>query len=167
MTVMPNIPTSTPDDFRLAMRRLAATVSIITARDGDNKAGMAATAVTSLCMSPPSILVCVNNSASVHPLIVASGGFCVNVLHGKQDDIASLFGGKIPQSERFGSAHWRYDENGLPYLDDAQAVIVCQIGDQLQYGTHSVFIGNVVSVKIAGEVSPLVYADGKFSCLKV
>jgi len=165
MPLAADIQDTVPDEFRLAMRRLAATVTIITCSHEGARAGMAATAVTSLCMAPPSILVCVNNSASIHPLLMASRTFCVNVLNDRQHDIARLFGGKVPQAERFVAAGWRHEGDGLPYLDDAQAAIFCDLADELHYGTHSVFIGRVTAVRIAGEIAPLVYADGKFSSL--
>jgi flavin reductase len=50
-------------NFREAMRRLAATVNVVTARSGERCFGMTATAVTSLSMDPVSALVCVNRSA--------------------------------------------------------------------------------------------------------
>lgn len=44
--------------FRGAMRRPAATVTIVTTANSDRGHGMTATAVTSLSMVPPSLLVC-------------------------------------------------------------------------------------------------------------
>jgi flavin reductase (DIM6/NTAB) family NADH-FMN oxidoreductase RutF len=147
------------------MRRLAASVSIITCSHEGKQAGMAATAVTSLSLAPPSLLVCVNCCASIYPLIIASGAFCVNVLNEKQGAIAAVFGGKVPQNERFETAGWKTGHRGLPYLEDAQTVAFCVLEHQLQYGTHSVFVGQVASVRIAGEVAPLIYADGMFSSI--
>jgi flavin reductase (DIM6/NTAB) family NADH-FMN oxidoreductase RutF len=156
-------PAVAPEDFKLAMRRLAASVSIITCSHEGRRAGMTATAVTSLCLAPPSLLVCVNCSASIYPLIIASNSFCVNVLNDRQGAIAALFGGKVPQNKRFGMHGWQASETGLPYLDDAQSVAFCSLEHQLQYGTHSVFVGQVTSVRITGEVAPLIYADGVLS----
>jgi flavin reductase len=48
--------------FRSAMRRLVATVSVVTCADADGWHGMTATAVTSVCIDPPAILVCVNTA---------------------------------------------------------------------------------------------------------
>jgi flavin reductase (DIM6/NTAB) family NADH-FMN oxidoreductase RutF len=147
------------------MRRVAATVTVVTGSHAGVRGGMTATAVTPVCLTPPSLLVCVNSSASIHPLIKGSGAFCVNVLRDGQDAIATLFGGKVAQAERFASEHWAEDAHGLPFLDDAQAAIFCDLADQVSYGTHSVFIGRVNRVWMADAVSPLVYADGKFSRL--
>ena len=60
-----NAPTA-GDSFRLAMRRLAASVTVLTIMRDGRPLGMAATAVCSLSFDPPSILACINRSASLH-----------------------------------------------------------------------------------------------------
>ena len=81
-------------DFKKAMRRLAATVTIISTSDANgNRYGMTATAVNSLAMDPPSLLICVNHSASIHAPLVGRGRFCVNVLTTGHEDLVSAFSG--------------------------------------------------------------------------
>jgi flavin reductase (DIM6/NTAB) family NADH-FMN oxidoreductase RutF len=50
------------EDFKLAMRRLAGGVSIISGAGPDGPLGDTATAVTSSMAEPPSILCCLNRS---------------------------------------------------------------------------------------------------------
>ena len=38
---------------------------------------------------------------------------------------------------------------------------------KFDYGSHAIFIGRVTSVGIHGEVDPLIYVDGKYTCLPV
>jgi len=59
------VPDKLTGDFNQAMRRLAATVTPITAGSGDGRTGMAATAVASATTEPPTLLVAVNRSASL------------------------------------------------------------------------------------------------------
>ena len=51
--------------FRQSMRRLATTVSVITCMSEGSPYGITATAVSSLCVEPPSLLVCLNAKASI------------------------------------------------------------------------------------------------------
>ena len=51
----PAIPDDVPVMFRAAMRRLAASVSIVVARGDDGPVGMAATSITSLTADPPAV----------------------------------------------------------------------------------------------------------------
>ena len=55
--------------FREAMRRLAGTVTVVTVDNNGERHGTTATAVTSLSMSPPSLLVCFNRDSRLHGLL--------------------------------------------------------------------------------------------------
>ena len=62
-------------EFRRAMRSLCSGVSIISAGYKGKQFGMTATAVTSVSMTPPSLLVCINKSARIQIHCWAAGGF--------------------------------------------------------------------------------------------
>ncbi len=48
------------EEMLQSMRRLASSVTVISSANGEQRHAMAATAVTSLSVEPPSLLVCVN-----------------------------------------------------------------------------------------------------------
>lgn len=158
----PVVPAGLADDHRLAMRRLASTATIITSRSRDCRYGMTATAVTSLTMEPPALLVCVNHAAALHSAISCSGHFCVNVLADTHEALCGIFAGQRRGEERFEFGDWRSDAAGLPYLSDAQAAVFCTVDDRLSYGTHTAFVGRVVDVRVRDTVAPLIHQDGKF-----
>lgn len=147
-------------DFKAAMRRLASTVTIVTTRSGEQRHGMTATAVTSLTTSPPSLLVCVSQSASIHDPIGASGQFCINLLACDHHHLVPVFSGKMMGEERFASGDWVADEMGIPCLVDAQANVFCTVVQHMSYGSHSIFIGTVDKVLLFGVTSPLLYQEG-------
>ena len=121
------LPESPAQAFKEAMRRLAATVTIVTAAKGDESYGMTMTAVTSLSMDPPSLVICVNRNASLHPVLAGrqEAPFCVNLLHHDHQDAATAFAGAAERTDRFATGSWEYDESGTPYLADAQASLFC------------------------------------------
>lgn len=149
--------------FCTAMRRLASTVSIVTCQMGDEWHGMTATAVTSVCADPATILVCINQSASIHQPLVLSGHFCVNLLQSDQAEAAQAFSGKLKGSARFALGEWDSDTYHLPALRHAQANIFCTLVETLAHGTHSIFIGSVDGVRTDGQVAPLIYQNGDYS----
>jgi len=152
-------------DFKSAMRRLAATVCIIATADEEGWHGMTATSVTSVSMDPPSVLVCVNTTTSLHKVLHSGTRFCVNLLRASQESYAGTFSSsKIRGADRFTENAWKAndDEDGLPYLMDAQANLFCDIDHMVPYGTHTIFIGRVNSIRIGELVSPLLYADGQY-----
>jgi flavin reductase len=156
------VATHPADAFRSAQRRLASSVAVITAGAGEGAVGMTATAVTSVSMDPPSLLVCVNRSATLHGAVMRTGRFRVTYLRSDQLDVARSFGGGRPQAERFATAPWALEDEGGPGLEDALAACVCRLEEAVDFGTHTVFIGRVQAVA-DGAGLPLLYRDGEYA----
>lgn len=149
------------ESFRRAMRRVASTVNVISLCVDGQPMGITATAVSSISMDPPSLLICINRAASVHAPLGDVSHFGVNVLHRDQETIARMFADRDQQALRFASG-WEVDCGGPPRLADAQAAILCRRIDHHLFGTHSIFIGVVEEVRLRGDVDPLVYLNGDF-----
>lgn len=149
--------------FRAAMRRFATTVSIITCAHGESRFGMSATAITSLSVDPPSLLVCVNKSAATHRVLSRGGRFCVNILRSVHAGLSQAFSGKLKGEDRFRLGNWGQTDEGLPFLADAQANLFCEIVRVVDYETHTVFIARVYSARAQEDVDPLLYQDGKYA----
>lgn len=150
--------------FRLALRGIAATVSVITARDGDRRYGMTVTSLTSLTMEPPALLVCLNRAASLVEAARVTQGFCVNILSKDHQAVSTAFSGGAKGEDRFSVGRWRRDEqSGLPYLEDAQAVLFCRKAAAMPYGTHTILIGDVVNLITQETPSPLLYWNGGYA----
>jgi flavin reductase len=106
------------DAFRTAMRHVAATVYAVTTGHGGGRYGILATAVSSLSFEPPSLLVCVNRSASLHAPLASAEVFCVNVLGLGNRDVAEHFMRPLP-IDRFAVGEWE-ESHGVPVLSTAQ-----------------------------------------------
>ena len=162
MQVPLNEPLAT--QTKLALRRLASAVAVVTCRDGETRHAMTATAVSAMSMQPPSMIVCVNRSTGFHAAISRARDFAINILHRRQVEISAGCGGNARGEDRFGLGGWS-EENGVPVLPESQARIVCSKEHRFDYGSHTIFLGRVTSVGIHGEVDPLIYVDGKYTCL--
>ena len=148
--------------FRQAMRRFASTVTVITGGNATRRHGMTATAVTSLAMNPPSLLVCLNRETLLNDIMIDARYFCVNVLQAEQEDISAAFAGKFSAQERFGVGDWDHTETGLPFLRTAEVNIFCRKSAALPYGSHTILIGEVEDVRLNEGPGPLVYHDGRY-----
>jgi flavin reductase len=155
---------SVKDAFRGAMRRFASTVSIITVESGTERHGTTATAVSSLSFDPPSLLVCINQDSRLHEYLTREARFCINVLHKDNVPAARAFSMPLSSAERFTHGDWRSGEFGAPYLADAQANLFCAKENEIRYGSHTIFIGRVLHVRLRGDVAPLLYRDGAYAC---
>lgn len=148
------------DDFVQAMRRQASTVAIITTTGHEGWSGMVATAVISVCADPPTLLVAINQSASLHPAITAHHHFCVNLLSGKHRDLVKIFSGQRKGRERFEVGEWVNGPRDVPVLENALSSLVCRTVTSVDIGTHTLFIGEVEQVVNHIEIDPLVWVDG-------
>jgi flavin reductase (DIM6/NTAB) family NADH-FMN oxidoreductase RutF len=148
-------------EFRQAMRRVASTVNIITICVDGHPMGITATAMSSLSLEPPSLLVCINRSAAMHALMTDVSHFGVNVLHRDQEHLGRMFADRNLRELRFASG-WTLNTEGPPRLADAQASLLCRRTEHHGFGTHSIFIGVVEDAIVRDDVHPLVYLNGNY-----
>jgi flavin reductase (NADH)/cob(II)yrinic acid a,c-diamide reductase len=152
------------DDFKQAMRHLAGGVAIIATDHAGSRAGLAATAVSSVSADPPTILVCINGQAGAHEAIQASGRFSVNLLARDQHAIARCFSGEtgLRGEDRFSEGRWTSLVTGAPVLEGALASFDCRVSEIVRMSTHSVFFGSVVGVASQAVSRPLIYVHGSY-----
>ena len=149
-------------EFLKSMRYLAASVSIISAKDSNDKPyAMTASSVTSLTLEPPSVLVCINHDASIHDhLLNDEAKFCVNLLKKNQQDIATLCSIKEKEDQRFEDKNWNLDS--VPFLQGSQSNLFCNVKKYLDYETHTIIIGEVYKSHNDDDFDTLMYANGKY-----
>lgn len=149
-------------NFKQSMRNIASPVGVVTTRHGDVRHGLTATAICSVSMEPPSMLVCVNRSASAEKLIAESGAFAINMLSEDQHNVARLFStpGLAPEG-RYAEGDWHHLETGSPVLNGAAVSFDCLVEKCIEWGTHNLYIGRVVAAETFNH-EILLYKDGAF-----
>jgi flavin reductase (DIM6/NTAB) family NADH-FMN oxidoreductase RutF len=157
--------TQVQTELRNGLRRLAKAVVVITSSFEGKRFAMAATAVSELSMEPPSLLICVNKSASISQALQAGSPFAVNILHSSHEAISTRSSGTVKGEERFTLGDWATGMLDVPVLQDAQAVFECRFAKSVSYGTHDIIIGEVTATHTHGAVDPLVYVDGRYVAL--
>ncbi len=145
------------------MRRLTSTVCVVSCTREGEWHGMTATAVTSVCDDPASILVCINGSASIYRPLLESSRFCVNMLHQDQHSVSSAFSGRLRGRDRFAADDWVAGVGDIPRLVRAQAAVFATVSKVILHGTHAIVIGDVEHVVVGEKVQPLLYQDGKYA----
>jgi flavin reductase (DIM6/NTAB) family NADH-FMN oxidoreductase RutF len=171
MTARPHLAEQlTAEDFRRGMRRLAAAVSVISTDLDGEQHGLLATAVCSVSDTPPTLLVCVNRSATACAPIAASGRFCVSVLSEEQHGLARDFL-TVKSPERLGLCEWRRLATGAPAIEGALANFDCEVAQVIQAGSHTIYLGRVVAAALPDPAvesgpdvaAPLLYFDGSYA----
>ncbi|GHT83813.1 flavin reductase [Betaproteobacteria bacterium] len=153
-------------EFRDAMSRLGAAVSVISTDGSAGRFGFTATAVTSVTDTPPTLLVCMNRASYANPHFKQNGVLCVNVLAGDQGEIAAVFANsKISSDERFARTTWETLKSGAPVMQEALVNFDCRIAAVHEVGTHSLFLCEIDAIKQGQQGSGLAYFNRAYHAL--
>ncbi|MGV9268869.1 flavin reductase family protein [Kitasatospora sp. NPDC003701] len=138
-------------------------VTVITSalEDGEPQ-GLTCSSMTSVTLSPPTLLVCLDTNSVTMAVAARRGAFAVNLLHARAAGTARLFATR--NVDRFAQVRWqRTQHSGLPWLvDDALAVAECELVDVQVVGTHAVLFGQVEAITLFDE-APLLYGRRTFA----
>jgi flavin reductase (DIM6/NTAB) family NADH-FMN oxidoreductase RutF/DNA-binding MarR family transcriptional regulator len=156
------LPHVTKEQFTDVMRRFAASVNVVTSADGEQKNGMTATAVCSVTAEPPSALIIVNRSNRSYGTIARTKKFAVNVLANDQRHLAAHFASKFPKP--FSDVPHRSGTTGCPLIEGADAHIECVVIQEVDVGTHTIFVGKIVATGKSNR-APLLYHEGQYHAL--
>ncbi|WP_345816955.1 flavin reductase (plasmid) [Paraburkholderia sp. PREW-6R] len=150
--------------FRNAMAALGAAVNVITTDGPRGRCGITASAVCSVTDSPPTMLVCINQSSYVHDILPGNERVCINVLGANAEEAARVFAGMTGCSmdERFEQCASRVGRSSVPVLDDAIATLEGRIVDSKTVGSHSVFFVEVDHIDTREHGDGLVWFGRQF-----
>ncbi|MGH3240639.1 MAG: flavin reductase family protein [Spirillospora sp.] len=147
-------------EFTRAMSRVPAPVTVATTVDRSGRPwGFTSSSVSSLSLSPPLVLLCLDKTASTHEAFTSATHFMVNVLAEEQSEIARRFA--TSGIERFAAGDTRPAELGLPGIPQAVVRVACSMFKIFDGGDHSILTGCVEATHVADR-APLVYCDRAF-----
>jgi flavin reductase len=146
-------------EFRDAMARLGAAVTLVTTDGPAGKVGITASAVCSVTDTPPTLLVCMNRNSSLNPVAQANGVLCINVLPADSQGLANLFAGftGADRGDRFGEGNWTTLATGSPVLEEAVVALDCDVEEVLEKGTHSVVFARVRAIRLGAPKPALIW----------
>jgi 4-nitrophenol 2-monooxygenase / 4-nitrocatechol 4-monooxygenase, reductase component len=151
------------EQFRDLIGRFASGITVVTTVVDGVPYGTTASAMTSVSLTPPMLLICMNRQSVTGQAISRSGHFAVNVLAEDQGFLADLFARK---GSSFAGLSVTPGRRGAPLLADALAAFECTVTDTVQAGTHSVMIGAVERADGRAGL-PLAYFRGRQGRLSV
>ncbi len=144
--------------FRQVIGRFASGVTIITTRDEAVNYGLTASAVSSLSLDPPMLLVCINRQTGTSQAIAKVKVFAVNILKENQQAIARQFA--TPHPNKFRDIPLTFGTLGVPLLPNMLATLECRVVEEATGGTHAVFLAEIQAAQTE-EGMPLVYYRGR------
>jgi 4-nitrophenol 2-monooxygenase / 4-nitrocatechol 4-monooxygenase, reductase component len=146
------------DDYRACIGQFASGVTIVTTRHDGELFGATASAVCSLSLEPPMLVVCLNRTSSTAAAVQRTGLLAVNILGADQAELARLFAQKGP--EKFDQVEMAETAAGHVVLPAALARLKCRVANTVAGGTHWVFLAEVDDVDVSAG-APLVCYRGE------
>jgi len=138
-----------PIRFRELLGSFATGVAVMTALDSHgHPAGITVSALTSVSLNPPLLLVCVAHDADFHGVITNAAQFGLSILAEDQELVSRRFAADV--NDRFAGIGWTTHATGVPLIEGAVAHVVCATREPHDAGDHTVFFGEVLD----GEVFP-------------
>lgn len=124
-------------------------LALVGSRAGDERNAMTTSWISQLSMEPVLIGIGVDNDAVTHRLISDGGVFTVNLWDADDTKVFVKF--SKPATYEDGTLNGRsFTEasTGAPVFDEAIAWMDCEVRQQLDLGTHTLFIGEVVDTAV-------------------
>jgi flavin reductase (DIM6/NTAB) family NADH-FMN oxidoreductase RutF len=120
-----------------------------------------ANTVVQVTSEPPNISVCINKQNLTHEFITESKVFTVSIL--SQDTPLSFighFGFKSGREvDKLKDINYKLGETKAPIiLDHSLAYLEAKVINQVDVGTHTIFIGELIEADVLGEGEPMTYA---------
>jgi flavin reductase (DIM6/NTAB) family NADH-FMN oxidoreductase RutF len=163
MTAVEESTEVSASEFRQAMGHFATGVTVVTSIGDDGEpVGTTASAVTSLSLDPPLVLVCFDLASLTLRAIRSHGAFVVNVLAAPQEHLSANFARRGLSAAWEGVRH-RPGPTGSPRLHGILAALECTVENRFPGGDHEIVIGRVRDVETGDEsAAPLLYFRGSY-----
>jgi ferric-chelate reductase [NAD(P)H] len=149
-----------PDFDRRAFRDLSYGLYIVTSRDGSRLNGQIVNTVIQVTSDPARVAVIVNKQNLTHEFISRSGLFGVSVLDESAPmTFLGLFGFQSGRDvDKLSQVQFKIGVAGCPLvLEHALSVLEARVIDQIDLGTHTIFIGDTVNAEVLKGGRPLTY----------
>lgn len=124
--------------------------------------GQIANAVFQVTAEPPRLAVSISKSNLTHEYISNSGVFSISVLDVSTPmEFIGLFGFRSGRDvDKLSQVRYEKGTTGCPcVMDNALSMIEARMIGQLDAGSHTIFLGEVVSARVLSDGNPLTYAD--------
>jgi flavin reductase (DIM6/NTAB) family NADH-FMN oxidoreductase RutF len=143
--------------FRGAMQYFCGAVTVISTEHEGHDFGMTATAVCSISDTPPTVMVCINKTASIHQPLSETGRYTISILNESNIGVARIFSSKDENMRRERLNHFT-GRNGRRHIRSALAILHCTVVREVDCGTHTALFAEVdESCVYASEARPLLY----------
>lgn len=144
-----------------ALHRISYGLYVVTSGKEGSCNGQIANTVIQVTSEPVTVAVSVNKQNFTHEYIGKSGVFAVSILAKNTPlEFIGRFGFKCGRdTDKFQGTSYKTGKTGVPIvLDSTVAYLEARVIKEVDVGTHTVFIGELVDADILTDEEPMTYA---------
>ena len=153
------------DDVLALLRRVPAPVAVLTVDTGREQLGLTVSSLVSLSLQPPLVGVSISRQAAMHELLREAGAFALSLLAGGQEWVAQHFARGVPPIAMWRDIETESGAAGAPLVVGAVGWLECRLDAEHETGDHTLFVGEVVGVRLGEAAPPLVRHDSSYRVL--
>lgn len=136
------------------MSSVCTPVSVVTAFDGARPHGTTVSAVCSLSLTPPMVMLALDEHSALLQVLRAAPRFGINILSRSQHGIAGKFA--VKGDYKFRDVDW-VERSGAPRIVDSACWLACEAVQLVPGGDHTVILARVVETDHEDLAAPLTY----------
>ena len=144
-----------------ALHKLSYGLYVIGSREGERLNGQIANTVFQVTAEPPTVAVSINRNNLTHQFIKQSQVFSAAAL-GEATPLSFIghFGFKSGRDiDKLKGINYKIGKTKAPVvIDNAVAYLEAKVIQELDIGTHTIFVGEVIDADILTEDKPMTYA---------
>jgi len=153
------------DPVRRFRGRLASPVTIVTAGDGSQRAGLTVSSLNVIEGDPGSTQIVVGPTTELWSVAGDTGRFIIHVCRAADRHLTEVFAGIRPNPGGIFTGITVIASEWGPIIDDLGDRVYCSVRDRAEIGYSGVITGTIDRVDIADLADPLVYFRGRYRSL--
>jgi flavin reductase (DIM6/NTAB) family NADH-FMN oxidoreductase RutF/rubredoxin len=144
----------------VSLHKISYGLYVVCSKNKEKMNGQIANAIFQVTSKPPTIAVSINTQNLTHDYIKKSKIFTISVLSEETPmKFIGNFGFKSGRIiNKFENVNYKLGKTNVPVvLENAVAYIELKVVDEINVGTHTIFIGRVEDAEILTENNPMTY----------
>ena len=140
-------------------RNLSYGVYIVTTLDGERPTGCVANSAMQITSTPATIAVSINHDNYTNSCIKKSGKFALSIMTENVDPgLIGIFGFQSGKDVNKFDGVKALVKEGISVPEDSCGYIVCNVINQMETETHTVFLGEVIAADVLKDEEAMTYA---------
>jgi flavin reductase (DIM6/NTAB) family NADH-FMN oxidoreductase RutF len=151
------------EDLRAIHGRYPTGIAVVTVDANGQRLGLTLGSLVRLSLDPPLVGFAVSRQAAMHELLREAGGGALSLLAAGQEWLADHFSRGVPPIAMWRGIASEPGASGAPLLVGALGWLECALRDEVDAGTHTFFVCDVLRAEPGVDAPALVRARGGYT----